>query len=252
MRLLLPSYRDLTVDELVDLYDWPAEQWVRGLMAMTLDGAFVGPDGLSGSISGHGDQLVFSACRALSDVLLVGAGTVRAEGYRALRAKPEHAERRAERGQRPAPTLAVVSASCRFDWPNTSWVHSDERPVLLTVQAAEPGLRAAAATMGCDVAVVGDEVVDPAAALGALSDRGLTRVTCEGGPTLLGELVVADLLDELVLTLSPLLSHAEVPRSSGPTVLTRMRLALLAEDDGYLFTRYVRPEAPDLGGTGRR
>lgn len=245
---MLPATRDLTAEDLLDLYDWPQGRWVRGLMAMSLDGAFVGPDGLSGSVSGPGDRAVFAACRALADTYLVGASTVRAEAYRPVRARPELAARRAGAGLRPAPTLAIVSASCTFDWSSAAWVHSDERPVLLTVEAADPVLRATAARMGCEVALVGDETVDLAEVLAALDERGLARVNCEGGPTLLGQVIAADLLDELALTLSPLLTHAEVPYAPGPTVLTRMRLATLAADDGFLFARYVRAAATEGDG----
>lgn len=246
VRQLMPEARDLDDGELIDLYDWPEDcsrPWVRGLMAMTLDGTFVGPDGVSGSVSGRADSQVFSASRALADVFLVGAQTVRAEGYKAVRARPELAERRAARGQRPAPVLAVVSATCRFDWPDAEWRSSDEQPMVITPSGSDPALRQIASESGVEVLVTGDDVVRPGDIVALLAERGLVRVNCEGGPSLLGEIIAADLVDELALTLSPLTTHAHVPRMGERVVRNRMRLEHLLESDGYLFTRYVRDRA---------
>ena len=244
--MLLPDQRPVSDDELLDAYDWPdptGRPWVRGLMVMTLDGAFVGPDGVSGSVSGAGDQKVFSASRALSDAFLVGARTIRAEGYKAVRPRPAVAALRSAHGQHPAPTLAIVTATCEFDWPNATWVASDERPVLLTTEAADPQQRATAARLGCDVVVAGEQRVDLGIALDELAARGLTRVNCEGGPTLLGELIAQDRVDELALTVSPRVTHAKAPHGGGEVVLTGFHLDLLLEQDSYLFCRYVRDAA---------
>ena len=254
VRMLLPDQRPVDDDELADIYDWPestAEPWVRGLMVVTLDGAFAGPDGLSGSISGPGDQDVFAASRALAHAYLVGATTIRAERYKAVHARPAVTALRAERGLQPAPTLAIVTATCRFDWANAGWVTSDERPVVLTTDRADPGLRAAAAKVGCDVVVAGGDQVDLGVALAELAARGLTRINCEGGPTLLGELIAADRLDKLALTVAPLVTHARIPHGPGAVVLTGFRLEALLEEDGFLFGRYVR-DADVTAGAQRR
>ena len=81
-------------DDLPDHYPWPDEgQWVRAMMVCTLDGAAAGPDGLSGSISGPADHAVFAAVRRFADVVLVGGGTVKAEGYGPMRAQDRDVER---------------------------------------------------------------------------------------------------------------------------------------------------------------
>lgn len=237
MRWLVPG--SPPSDDLADAYDWPAAQWVRACMVMALDGSISGPDGLSGSISSPTDRAVLSAIRRYADVYLVGAGTVRAESYSAVRAQPEAIERRQARGQAPAPTLAIVSATCRFDWEDVSFTESDIRPILLTVDSSDPADRAAAARH-CDVLVVGKERVEPRAALEALAARGLTRVTCEGGDSLLAEMVAAEALDEVDLTLAPMVAASPRPARPGPAVLTGMGLHQLLEDDGYLFARYLR------------
>ena len=104
MRWLVPGTP--ASDDLGDAYDWPEERWVRACMVMGLDGSITGPDGLSGSLSSPTDRAVLSAIRRFADVYLVGAGTVRAERYSAVHARPEAIERRTAAGQAPAPTLA--------------------------------------------------------------------------------------------------------------------------------------------------
>jgi riboflavin biosynthesis pyrimidine reductase len=237
MRWLVPG--TAPCDDLDDAYDWPAEHWVRACMVMGLDGSIAGPDGLSGSISSPTDRAVLAAVRRHADVYLVGAGTVRAERYGAVRARPEAIDERAAAGQAPAPTLAIVSATCRFDWEDAAFTASDNRPIVLTVDRSDPEDRVAAARW-CEVVVVGEERVEPRAALGSLAERGLTRVTCEGGDALLAQMVRARALDEVDLTLAPVVAASPRPARPGPAVLTGMRLHQLLEDDGFLFARYLR------------
>jgi riboflavin biosynthesis pyrimidine reductase len=208
-------------------------------MVMGLDGSIAGPDGLSASISSPTDRAVLSAIRQFSDVYLVGAGTVRAERYGPVRARTAAIGRRVAAGQATAPTLAIVSATCRFDWEDVAFTESDNRPIMLTVASSNPAHRAAAARW-CDVLVVGEQRVEPRAALEALAARGLTRVTCEGGDVLLAEMVRAGTLDEVDLTVAPVVAASARPARQGPSVLTGMRLLQLIEDDGFLFARYVR------------
>jgi riboflavin biosynthesis pyrimidine reductase len=237
MRWLVPE--EGTPRSLSDAYDWPEERWVRACMVMGLDGSIAGPDGLSGSISSLTDRSVLAAIRQFADAYLVGAQTVRAERYSAVRADPQVTERRAARGQAPAPTLAIVSASCRFDWSAAAFTASDIRPIVLTVERSDPGARAEAARW-CDVEVVGEERVTPREALAVLAARGLSRVTCEGGDSLLTDMVRSDVLDEVDLTLAPRVIAAARPSRPGPAVMTGMRLHQLLEEEGFLFARYLR------------
>jgi riboflavin-specific deaminase-like protein len=209
-------------------------------MVMGLDGAIAGPDGRSRSLSSPADRAVLAATRAQADAVLVGAATVRAEDYAAMRARPEHASAREQAGQRPAPVLAIVSASARFPWATARFVASDERVLLLTTGAADAEDRRAAIAAGCEVLVVGERTVAPGAAVAALQDRGLTRITCEGGPGLLRQVLAADLVDELDLTLAPT-AGGSGPAVAGLATLAPMVLAQVLEDDGWLFTRYLRP-----------
>ena len=243
MRQLLPDVRDLDPAELVDAYPWPEGPWTRACMVMSVDGGIAGPDGVSGSLSSPTDRAVLSATRALADAYLVGARTVRAEGYRPVRARPELATRRSAAGQAPAPTLAIVSGGCRFDWGTSAFQRSEAAPIILTGDASSEADREAARRAGCEVVVLPGARVDPVEALAALRARGLRRVTVEGGPDLLAQVVDAGLLDEAALTISPRLVGASSRPWGGDPVLQAMQLAHVLEDEGFLFARYVREQS---------
>jgi riboflavin biosynthesis pyrimidine reductase len=243
MRLLIPP--EPAVDVLDDaalarLYQPPANRrWVRGQMIGTVDGAAHGPDGLSGSISGPADRRMFGLLRAVTDVVLVGASTVRAEGYGPMRVRPEYAALRTALGFAEPPRLAIVSAS--LDLPDK--VLADPRTIVIAPADADPSALAALRER-VDVLTAGTDRVALADALDGLAERGLDRVQCEGGPTLLANLLAEDLVDELCVTVSPKLLTGEAPRLTASALpsLTDLVLASLAEEDGFLFFRWLRGE----------
>ncbi len=230
------------VQALADLYAYPdpvpAAGWVRATMVATLDGSVTGTDGRSGSISGPADRAVFSVLRGLADVVLVGAGTTRAEAYRPPAAKPEFAQRRATAGQAPAPRLAIVTASGQLG-PIEAALGGPDGPYLITCAAADlDGLRARAGQS--QVLVAGEDRVDPRLAITHLAARGLPRILLEGGPHLLGEVIGADALDEICLTVSPLLTAGHGMRAALGTATARpLRPAHLVECDGALLGRWL-------------
>ena len=152
-------------------------------------------------------------------MILVGAGSVRAEGYRGARTSPEREARRRARGQAPVPPIAVVSTRGDLD-PASPPVHRHRRsPPSCSSPAAAPDT--APGTVRSALAGAGAEVVDvggrprrhrPDAVLAALADRGLTRVLCEGGPALFGALLAAGRVDELCLSLAPQLEGGAAGR----------------------------------------
>jgi riboflavin biosynthesis pyrimidine reductase len=115
---------------------------------------------------------------------------------------------------------------------------------VLTGAAAAPERVASAEKAGARVVTAGDGMgVDPARAVRALADLGLTRLLTEGGPRLLGQLVAAGVLDELCLTVSPMLTAGDAQRiAGGPSVVVPRRFTLvsLLEEEGFLFSRYHR------------
>lgn len=246
MRQLLPTYReDLDDDGLRSLYAYPADRpWLRANMVTSVDGAAT-VDGRSEGLSAPADKRVFGLLRGLCDAVLVGAGTASAEGYRALRAKPAYAGLRAALGQPPAPVLVLVSRRLSVDPSSGLFTGGAQRTIVVTCAAADPVARARIEEVA-DVVVAGEETVDLPDAVGALTDRGLSRVLCEGGPSLLADVVAAGLLDELCLTVSPVLVGGDAGRViSGPaTGPTPMRLASALGEQDALLLRYVRPADP--------
>lgn len=212
---------------------------VRANMIATVDGSAQGPDGRSRSINGPADWRVFRVMRAVADVVLVGAGTARAEGYTPLPVPADLRAARAARGQAPDLELALVTGSGELP----EGLRGTDRPPYVVTVAANPRLAELRAELGDGrVLVAGDRDVDLAAALGALADRGLTRVLAEGGPRLLTDLVRAGLVDELCLTTSPLLVAGPGLRAvQGPEWLDPLpaRPAHLLHHDGMLLGRWV-------------
>ncbi|MFD9378782.1 pyrimidine reductase family protein [Streptomyces sp. NPDC059999] len=241
------SDREWSFDELADAYAYPAldagAHWLRANMVSTLDGA-AQHDGRSQPLSGETDMRIFGTLRALADVVVVGAETVRQEGYRPARAREAFAARRSAAGQGPAAAIAVITASMDLDFSLPLFT-SPLVPTLVLTGAGAPAERVAEATRaGAEVVVAGDgSAVDPARAVGELAARGLRRQLTEGGPRLLGQFVAADVLDELCLTISPTMTAGGAQRiSGGPSVTVPHRLApaCVLEEAGFLFTSYRR------------
>ncbi|MFI9804379.1 pyrimidine reductase family protein [Streptomyces sp. NPDC052301] len=241
--------REWSLAELAAVYAYPHPEpgaprpWLRANMVSSLDGA-AQHEGRSQPISSAADMRIFGTLRALSDVVLVGAETVRQEGYRPARVRADFAGARKAAGQGPAPAIAVVTASLELDFSLPLFTSPVVPTLVLTGAAAAPDRVAAAEKAGARVVVAGDGMgVDPARAVRALAELGHTRLLTEGGPRLLGQLVAAEVLDELCLTISPMLTAGDAQRiAGGPSVVVPRRFALasLLEEDGFLFGRYRR------------
>jgi 5-amino-6-(5-phosphoribosylamino)uracil reductase len=244
---LLGSVREVEDGELPELYGYPAEHrgiWVRANFIASIDGAAT-LEGTTGGLGGPGDRALFNLLRTLADVIVVGAGTVRIEGYSGARLTVAQRQQRQGRGQSEVPRLAIVTKSGRLDRDMPVFTRTEVPPLVLTCTAAVDETRQRLAGVADVADCSGDDPgrVDEAAVLAALADRDLYRVLTEGGPTLLSSFVEHDLLDELCLTIAPCVVGGDAPRiTTGPgQVLTRMRCAhVLADESGYLYTRYVR------------
>lgn len=224
-------------------YAYPGSPYLRANMVSSADGA-ASVNGLSRGLSSPGDRRVFWILRGLADVILVGAGTTRAEGYRPTRDKNDAWEPLGLRsGRAAAPPIAVVSRSLDLDpaAPFISGAPADARTIVITCSSAPAEAREALSAVA-DVIVAGEHLVDLPEAVRALADRGLGRILCEGGPHLLGQLASAGLLDELCLTLSPVLAGPGAPGivAGAPfAAARRLSLAGVLEEDGTLFCRYT-------------
>lgn len=257
MRQIYPaSAREQELD-LPALYAYPVEPrpggqpWIRANMVASADGAAT-VSGRSGGLAGEADHTVFGLLRALADVVLVGAATARAEGYRPARVAGRWAGLRG--GRPPAPPIAVLTRSAHLDpaSPLLAEAPAGARTIVLTGQAAPADRRAALARVA-DVVIAGRDRVDMPTAIAALAGMGHRRILTEGGPHLLGQLAEAGLLDELCLTISPLLAGGEAgritrgagpleegaPGNGAPAGAGGLCLGHVLEDQGYLLCRYL-------------
>lgn len=246
MRRLWPDPIDVEdVDALIGAEPRPApagRPWLLVNMVASLDGA-IAVDGRSDPLGGPADKAVFFALRAVADVVLAGAGTVRAEHYGPVRPSESQRAARRARGQDEVPPVAVVTRSLQLDPAARLFTSgAGPRPIVITCDAA-PADRRRALEEVAEVVVAGHDDVDLPAALAELGGMGHSVVTCEGGPRLNGDLVAADVIDEWDLTVSPLLVGGQGGRSAvGPAPGDPRGFALdrLLEGDGLLLGRWVR------------
>jgi riboflavin biosynthesis pyrimidine reductase len=221
MRRLFPADPVDPVGVLADAYAMPttapATPWVILSMVHSIDGS-TSLGGLSGPLGSEADQAVFSTLRSRADVLLVGAGTVRAEGYQPLK----------RAGQR----LAIVSGSGALPWDEPVYTHRQT-----VIVAPEDG-----PTLPVTALRAGRGRVDLALALQRLEPR---VVLLEGGSSLNAQMLALGLVNELCITTAPVTVVGAGPRIAHSEVefIQPFRLAQILEQDGYLFSRYFRSDA---------
>jgi len=262
--LLYPlAQRALSDDALLALYSTRAvdaapsapvalsarSRWVRANMIASIDGSAT-VDGLSGGLGTAADKRVFDLLRQLSDVVLVGAGTLRTEGYGALRLRADAAASRRAHGRAEHPTLAIVSASLDLDAASAVFADAPTRPIVLTIGQSDRAARGRLSEVA-DVVTCGSDAFDAVLALDALDAMGYAQVLCEGGPRLLGTMIAANTVDELCMSLSPTLEGGFGPRITqldAARMPHRLRLAHVLECEGLLMTRYVRDNSASVGG----
>lgn len=246
---------DLDEDELHERYALPSPtgRHVRLVTVSSIDG-LAAVNGASAALTSSGDQRVYRLIKRDADLLLLGAGTVRAEQYgQTALSAPEIARRRAN-GLPPYPAIAVVTRSLDLDLSGPLFQrgiggHCQPRPILI-VPAAAAAEASTAVAEAAELLVAGDYNVDLNQAIQLLRQRGHRRIVCEGGPALAGQLAQADLLDELCLTITPQLLAVAGPRiTAGPAGQPaggqwQLHRSLL-DEQGNLFLRYTRPDPSD-------
>ncbi len=251
---LIPE-RGRSANPLLDVANEPRtafdhRPWVYTNMVTTLDGG-IAIDGRSGALGGPGDQAVFGALRAVADVILVGASTAVAEDYRPPGDK--HRSARLARGQAERPTIAIITRSLSIEPTHRVFSDPDARPSIITVTDA-PSQRRSQLAEVADIIDAGTGDIDLGIALEALRGRGHERALLEGGPTLNGQFLAADLIDEWNMTLSPMLAGGDSARAAhGPELATPpdLRLTRLWLDDDTLFGRWITLRPTDQSAHGR-
>jgi len=231
---------DLGDDELIADLAAPRGPWLRVNFVASVDGAAT-TAGVSGGLGDAADKRMFELLRRVSDVVLVGAATVRAEGYVGLRVSAESARWRERRGMPAHPVFAIVSGSLDLDPESPIFTDAPVRPVVIVTARADAARRERFSALA-DVVVAGDETLDVALALAALHERGLVHVLNEGGPSLFGALIAADAVDELCLTVAARLEAGDAPRIAHGAIDAPAGLALerVLRHESTLLLRYTR------------
>ncbi|GAB2519700.1 pyrimidine reductase family protein [Nocardia heshunensis] len=241
---------DLTRDDLVELYAYPVEAsvpYVRVNFVTSIDGA-VSVDGRSGGLGTPADHKVFGLLRDLADVILVGAGTARAENYGAAHTDSElrrglHKEGLGGDVQGTPPRIAVVTARGALDPASRLFTDTGARPIVFTTAIAPEDSKRRLADAGAEVIVVGEDRCTVESIRAELDRLELRRVLCEGGPSLFGDFLTAGGVDDLCLTLSPQLvggtaGRIAVSPKAAPTPMEPRHLLL--DSDGTILTRFER------------
>jgi len=215
-----------------------AERVLRVNFVSSVDGAAT-RDGLSGGLGDAADRRYFELLRRVADVVLVGAGTVRAEGYGPMRVSDASAAWREANGLTPHPVFAIVSGALDLDPASRIFTEAPVRPIVVTTAGND--VSAFAEVADAVVAGVGERI-DAAVAVAALRARGLDRILCEGGPHLFGSLLAADAVDELCVTVEPTLEAGDARRiAAGELPEPRgLELAHVLRSGSTLLLRYSR------------
>jgi riboflavin biosynthesis pyrimidine reductase len=233
----------MDIDPALDLglYAFPDidRPWLRTNFVTTLDGAAHDVGGVTASLGGDTDTALFAHLRTLADLILVGAGTTRIEKYGPTSGGTSRDDDApSSRGTAP---IAIVSR--RLEIPER--LRTPGVIVVTTTDASTERVDELTAA-GVDVIAHGDVTVDWPAVLATFAARGWFKINCEGGPSLHGELVSQGLVDDLCLTIAPVLTAGDAPRiaHSRLPVAENMRLAHAVPVGDVLFTRWVRLESP--------
>lgn len=241
MRYIWPWHaHDVAERELERLYGYPDRRWLAVNFVSSADGA-VELDGRSAGLSNPADRRVYRLGSDLADVVLLGAGTATIEEFRGVHPDEQAAQRRRRHGLSEIPPIAVVTTGRTLP-PDAPVIAEARTPtIVITCTAAPPKLRAAWTSAGATVLIAGEDTVDVTAAVGALVALGLTRIDCEGGPRLFDSLIEAGLVDELRLTISPLLVSGMADRIAcgAGVVPTALELASVLAEGDTLLLRYL-------------
>ncbi|SEG34234.1 Pyrimidine reductase, riboflavin biosynthesis [Nonomuraea solani] len=235
MRRIYPDIQDNP--DIVQAYAYPEDRpWLRLNMVASADGA-AWLKGRSGGLSSKGDKRIFQTLRGLADVVVAGAATVRKEGYGPVPPREGWAEIR--QGRPEVPPIAVITRSLALDFDADLFTDAPSRTIVITCESA-PHERRKEAAKRSDLIVAGEEGVDMRRALAELHARGLTRVLCEGGPRINAQLSASDLVDELCLSISPMLLGGGAARIfNGEPSQAALELSQVLEEEGVLFCKYT-------------
>lgn len=213
------------LERLRELYAPPSEHWLRINLIVSVSGSAAGPDGTSESLTNRTDRRILGVIRRQADLVLVGAASVRTEGYRI----PATA------------TLGIVSGTGDLSGHR---IEAGETARLVVFCPARSAARVSATLPGCTVVTVADVDgrIDARDLLAAVHATGARSIVCEGGPSLAAQLAAIDAVDEVCLTTSPMLTGTTLP-SLGAAAFAPVALRpglLMTDEHGALYSRWFR------------
>jgi riboflavin biosynthesis pyrimidine reductase len=228
------DFASAAVAQIADFYSAPQSRWVRSNMVVSLDGHFVDAQNSSEQLSSELDLKILLLLRALSDVIIVGGRTARQENYKPKRCRPEF-----EQIARPQTRVAVISKSLNFDLANVLF-HGDTKPIIFATTSSLDVLGNTYREQLADAAdLVTAAELDGAFVVDQLSELGLDRVVSEGGPFMQNFLRSAGVLNEMDVTIAPLLmGHRDSEPAFGSTPAS-LTIDSLAHAGNHLFVRYL-------------
>jgi 5-amino-6-(5-phosphoribosylamino)uracil reductase len=247
------TYLTPTDTELTELYDYPSDltaPWIRLNFVASIDGAAT-DDGKSAGLGTPADKQVFDILRNHTDAVLVGSGTARAENYGGVVVSDDVRAWRLANGRAAVPPVVVVTSSANVDPSSKLVTDAETPPIVVTPESAPSDRIDALRRAGATVVTTPGETVDSNDIRRALAEAGLFRVLCEGGPSLFGQLLDDDMVDELCITTSPTLVAGDAGRiaRSSTTRARPMRPAhILTDDDGTILVRWVRAHPGTVEG----
>ena len=238
---------DTLYDDLVLGGDAPrTEPWLALCMVSSLDGS-VTLRAVSEGLGGPADKRALARVRDACDVILVGAGTVRDEDYPPYPGGEARQQRRVAKGLAARPPVAMVTRTGALPEGHPLVADPDDAPIVIVAAADEARVRAALlptpAGAAIDWLVAGEAELDWRAALAGLAARGLTRISCEGGPRVNGALLEAGLVDEAFVTIAPALVGGDglrLTRTDGPAHRHDLTLVSALVHGDELLLRYRR------------
>ncbi|MFI6870875.1 pyrimidine reductase family protein [Nocardia sp. NPDC050406] len=242
---------NLTDDELAALYEYPAnsEPWVRANFVVSIDGA-ISTNGSSVGLTTPLDQKVLKLLRDLSDVVLVGANTIRVEDYIGIKVSEAGSRRRTNRGLSPVPPLAVVSGRADIDPQSRLLTNTTVPPIILTTSTAPTVAKRNLTTAGAQVIELGPGPIETTAIIDTLSSLGMTKILCEGGPNLTGQLVADHLLNEMCVTTAPTMICGNAQRITHLDRHANLKMRckhIIFDPDGAQLARWITNEQPSSG-----
>lgn len=241
LRIIPQPEKILDLSLLPSLYSWPEKPWIRANMVQTLDGSVQDLLGSTELITNDIDKSVFRTLRQLSDVIIVGAKTVKTNKYQDIKISEQNKNLRKKLKLKDIPRLAVISNNLSIE--KDFFINWKDNLAPLIYTHKENQSKIGNFKDLAEIVFCGKNQVDLKAVKKDLIQRSFTRILCEGGPTLLNSMFQSNLIDELDLTVQVKLSHLKDPLKIAQGMLLKPVVNLkpiqIIQHEKTLLLRYL-------------